>query len=88
ITYQEGKKHPTHFLGIGGDELFTPMPSNPWSIVRQENLGGLLYALKYSLIMRRPFFSCLLDLLDKRGYLETMTQNLEIVFNESSEPIK
>lgn len=88
ITYQEGKKHPTHFLGIGGDELFTPMPSNPWSIVRQENLGGLLYALKYSLIMRRPFFSCLLDLLDNRGYLETMTKKIDVIFNESSESIK
>lgn len=73
IDYQKDRKHPTHFLGIGGDELFTPMPSNPWNIVRQENLGGLLYALKYSLIMRRPFFSCLLDLLDNRGYSETVT---------------
>lgn len=88
IDYQKDRKHPTHFLGIGGDELFTPMPSNPWNIVRQENLGGLLYALKYSLIMKRPFFSCLLDLLDNRGYSETVTQNLEIVFSESSEPIK
>ena len=88
IDYQKDRKHPTHFLGIGGDELFTPMPSNPWNIVRQENLGGLLYALKYSLIMRRPFFSCLLDLIDNRGYSETVTQNLEIVFSESSEPIK
>lgn len=88
IGYQKGRKHPTHFLGIGGDELFTPMPSNSWNIVRQENLGGLLYALKYSLIMRRPFFSCLLDLLDNRGYSETVIKNLEIVFNESSAPIK
>ncbi|HGS2134485.1 TPA: asparagine synthase-related protein, partial [Streptococcus pneumoniae] len=46
IGYQKGRKQPTHFLGIGGDELFTPMPSNSWNIVRQENLGGLLYALK------------------------------------------
>lgn len=88
IEYQEGRKHPTHFMGIGGDELFTPMPSNPWNIVRQENLGGLLYALKYSLIMRRPFFSCILDLLDNRSYLETMTQSLEFIFNESSGLIK
>lgn len=88
IGYQKGRKHPTHFLGIGGDELFTPMPSNSWNIVRQENLGGLLYALKYSLIMRRSFFSCLLDLLDNRGYSETVIKNLEIVFNESSAPIK
>ncbi|HEX1664938.1 TPA: asparagine synthetase [Streptococcus pneumoniae] len=88
IGYQKGRKQPTHFLGIGGDELFTPMPSNSWNIVRQENLGGLLYALKYSLIMRRPFFSCLLDLLDNRGYSETVIKNLEIVFNESSAPIK
>ena len=36
IGYQKGRKHPTHFLGIGGDELFTPMPSNSWNIVRQE----------------------------------------------------
>ena len=38
--------------------------------------------------MRRPFFSCLLDLLDNRGYSETVIKNLEIVFNESSAPIK
>ena len=53
--YQKDRKQFTHFLGIGGDELFTPMPSNPWEyyIVK---FSDSLYALKYSLIMRRPFF--------------------------------
>lgn len=84
IRYLKARESPVHFLGIGGDELFTPMPSNPWTIVRQENLGGLLYAIKYSLIMKRPTIKCLQDIFDNTSYWDTLNRNLDEVFKNSS----
>ena len=65
LSLLKGNNSHVHLIGIGGDELFTPMEATPWSIVRQENMiGSLIYAIKYGLLMRRPFFSCIKDLCD------------------------
>lgn len=88
INYIKTRKNPMHFLGIGGDELFTPMPSNPWSIVRQEGLMGFFYAVKYSLVMKRSFVKCLNDLFDNSEYRDTISENLEEVFECSPKTFK
>lgn len=84
IDHLRARNTPVHVLGIGGDELFTPMPSNPWSIVRQERLLGFIYAIKYSLIMKRSFFSCLGDILNNRKYVEEVTQRIHGAFNSNT----
>lgn len=79
---------PIHFLGIGGDELFTPMPSSSWSIVRQEGVGGIFYAFKYSLFMRRPFLKCIADLINNQQYTEAISDEIEHAFQPFSKKIK
>lgn len=73
-----------HLIGIGGDELYTPMESTPWSIVHQEGIKSIIYALKYSFIMKRPFLSCLKDLFDKTNYKDEMKKTIKNAFKSKN----
>ena len=79
----DGRRH-IHLIGIGGDELFTPMESTPWSIVRQGRLSGrALYAMKYGILMRRPFFSCMRDLCDRTSLREELRSTVQNGFDRT-----
>lgn len=80
INFVSQHQSPIHFLGIGGDELFTPMLSSSWTLVRQEGIGGIFYAFKYSFFMRRSFLKCILDLIDNQQYTEAISDGINYAF--------
>lgn len=77
----EYNKH-IHMIGIGGDELYTAMPANEWSIIRQEGIKSIPFALKYSILMRRPFFSCMKDLYSKTDYQDELHEAVDFAFGK------
>lgn len=72
-----------HFIGIGGDELFAPMPSTPWSIVHQEKFKSIIYILKYSILTKNPFFRCIRNLLDNEKYSLELTKKTKKSFENN-----
>lgn len=72
-----------HFVGIGGDELYTPMPSAAWSIVHQEKIRSIIYVFKYSLLMKESFFKCLRELLSNKKYYKELNETIESGFKDN-----
>lgn len=69
-----------HLIGIGGDELYTPMISAPWSIVHQEGINSIGYIIRYGVLMKRPFVSCIRDLLDNTEYEDEIRKRITDAF--------
>lgn len=89
IDMIESKSKHVHMIGIGGDEIFTPMTSTPWSIIREEGmLKSITYILRYSILMRRPFISCILDLFNNIPLKKEINFSIENGFKAQKTPSK
>lgn len=71
-----------HLIGIGGDDIFSPMPSAPWSIAREGSIG-LKFLFNYSIHSKRNFILCLKSFNDKKSYFNDLTSKINECFSES-----
>ncbi|MDD7184035.1 MULTISPECIES: asparagine synthase-related protein [Bacillota] len=71
-----------HFIGIGGDELYTPMPSTPWSIVHQEKIKSIIYMFKYGILTKNTFIRCVKNLLDGEKYSSELNKKTKKAFEK------
>lgn len=67
----------THFTGLGGDELFTPMPANAWSLVRQNKLRSIDLGLRYCLLNRIPISVGTVDLINNNSFKEAVKNEID-----------
>ncbi|WP_028517895.1 asparagine synthase-related protein [Ruminococcus flavefaciens] len=73
----EKDKH-LHMIGIGGDELFTYIPSVPWSIIREEGVvRSIPLIFKYCILSRRSFLKCIKDLTNKTSLKDEVKQSID-----------
>lgn len=61
-----------HLTGLGGDELFTPMPAYAWSVLQQNKMRVLEIGLKYSMMNRIPLRIGFRDLLNKSSFEDSL----------------
>lgn len=61
-----------HVMGLGGDELFGPMPAHLWSLARQHPLSALRRARRAQLLNRWPLSGTLRALADRTPYRRTL----------------
>jgi asparagine synthase (glutamine-hydrolysing) len=70
----------THFTGLGGDELFTPMPANAWSLVRQNKLLSIDLGLRYCLLNRIPISVGSVDLINNSSFKDAVKNEIDTGF--------
>lgn len=73
-----------HFIGIGGDDLFSPMPSAPWSIAKNNGLKGFEFLIKYSIFSRSSFIICLRSFFERTRYFDDLTNKISGAFINST----
>ncbi|MFD2307270.1 asparagine synthase C-terminal domain-containing protein [Enterococcus termitis] len=76
----EKPAHTTHFTGLGGDELFTPMPSNAWSLVRQNKLRSVDLGLRYCLLSRTPISIGISELINNVSFKDALQLEIDRAF--------
>lgn len=69
-----------HFLGIGGDELFTPMPAYAWSIVNHRHHKSIWFILRYAMYSKRSFIKNIFNLLKHNDYTSELRLKLDQAF--------
>ncbi|MGH1830168.1 asparagine synthase-related protein [Enterococcus gilvus] len=67
----------THFTGLGGDELFTSMPANAWSLVRQNKLRSIDLGLRYCLLNRIPISVGMVNLTNNNSFKEAVKHEID-----------
>lgn len=80
VSSNENDGDSVHFIGIGGDELFTPMPAYPWSVVRQNRIRSLSFGFKYCLFTRTPFLQGASNLMNNISFKEALKTEIDIGF--------
>ena len=63
-----------HFTGLGGDELFAPLPTLPWSLMRKRGIGAPRMAIRYCLRNRIPLRRGIPGLLSTTPYGEWLSR--------------
>ena len=63
-----------HFTGLGGDELFAPLPTLPWSLMRKRGIGAPRTAIRYCLRNRIPLRRGIPGLLSTTPYGEWLSR--------------
>ena len=63
-----------HFTGLGGDELFAPLPTLPWSLMRKRGIGAPRMAIRYCLNYRIPLRRGIPGLLSTTPYGEWLSR--------------
>lgn len=66
-----------HYTGLGGDELFTAMPANAWSLVRENKLRSIDFGLQYCLLSRIPISVGIKDLMNNRTFKDAVKYELD-----------
>lgn len=84
IQFKENDGDSVHFLGLGGDELFTPMPAYAWTLVRQNRMRSLSFSIQYSLLTRIPIIKGVSNLLDNRLFKEALKEEIDIGFGHAA----
>ncbi|MMZ60293.1 Asparagine synthase [compost metagenome] len=80
INLNENYGDSVHFIGIGGDELFTPMPAYAWSIVRQNRMRSLSFGFQYCLLTRTSFLKGASNLMNNTSFKEALKTEIDIGF--------
>lgn len=65
-----------HFAGFGGDELFTPMPAQLWSCVRQKSLASMVALRRSARMNRVPVINIIKDAFDRRSFKEDFAKSI------------
>jgi len=71
-----------HFTGLGGDELFSPLPAHAWSVARQNKIRSIGFGFKYCMFTRSPFLTCAYDLMNKTTFKDAVKTEIDIAFGE------
>ncbi|MEK3924023.1 asparagine synthase C-terminal domain-containing protein [Paenibacillus sp. FSL K6-2393] len=80
VSLKENPGNSIHFTGLGGDELFTPMPAYAWTLVRQNKLRSLSLGFRYCLISRISFLKGMSDLINNMPFKEAIKSEIGIGF--------
>lgn len=80
VNLNENYGDSVHFIGVGGDELFTPMPAYAWSIVRQNRMRGLSFGFQYCLLTRTSFLKNVSNLMNNTSFKEALKTEIDIGF--------
>ncbi|KAF6569855.1 hypothetical protein JDW19_21440 [Paenibacillus polymyxa] len=80
INLNENYGDSVHFIGIGGDELFTPMPAYAWSIVRQNRMRSLSFGFQYCLLTRTSLLKGASNLMNNTSFKEALKTEIDIGF--------
>ena len=75
-----------HFTGLGGDELFAPLPTLPWSLMRKRGIGAPRMAIRYCLNYRIPLRRGIPSLANRTGYGEHLEQCLRDLAADGKTP--
>lgn len=73
-----------HFIGIGGDELFSSVPATPWSVFRQERIKSIGYVIRYSLAMKKSTVQCLKDFISSHTIEEEFSDKIDQLLGSPS----
>ncbi|MFJ8516213.1 asparagine synthase-related protein [Lysinibacillus xylanilyticus] len=80
VNLNENYEDSIHFTGLGGDELFTPMPAYAWSVVRQSRMRSLSFGFQYCLLTRTPFLKGVSNLMNNTSFKEALKTEIDIGF--------
>ncbi|MDQ0232886.1 asparagine synthase-related protein [Metabacillus malikii] len=83
IKFNDNYGDSVHFLGLGGDELFTRMPAYAWTFVRQNRMRSLSFSLRYSLLTRISYLRGVSNLIDNRSFKDVLKEEIEIGFGQA-----
>ncbi|WP_036695730.1 asparagine synthase C-terminal domain-containing protein [Paenibacillus taiwanensis] len=83
VHFNENYGNSIHFTGLGGDELFTPMPAYAWSIVRQNRMRSVTFGFQYCLITRTPFLQGISNLMNNTSFKEALKTEIDIGFGHA-----
>ncbi|MED3801035.1 asparagine synthase C-terminal domain-containing protein [Lysinibacillus xylanilyticus] len=81
VNLTESYGDSVHFTGLGGDELFTPMPAYAWSVVRQNRMRSLSFGFQYCLLTRTPFLKGVSNLMNSMSFKEALKTEIDIGFD-------
>lgn len=81
VHFNENYGDSVHFTGLGGDELFTPMPAYAWSLVRQNRMRSLSLGFQYCLLTRISFIQGISNLIDNTSFKEALKAEIDIGFS-------
>lgn len=65
-----------HFTGLGGDELFGPLPATVWSVVKEEGFRSLSAVRRAATATRTPLSQVMRALADRRSFHEALIVSL------------
>lgn len=85
ITSSLNSEKHLHVVGIGGDELFGPLPSSVWTLFREVGWRSPLLALSYWRSDRHSFSLIMRDLFSRKSYGNELTTALRASL-ESGKP--
>jgi asparagine synthase (glutamine-hydrolysing) len=80
VNFNENYGDSVHFTGLGGDELFTPMPAYAWSFVRQNRMRSLSFGFQYCLLTRTSFLKGASNLTNNISFIEALKTEIDIGF--------
>lgn len=83
LNFNESDGDSVHFLGLGGDELFTTMPAYAWTFARQNRMRSLSFSLEYSLITRTSYLKSVSNLVDNRSFKEALKEKIDVGFGQA-----
>lgn len=83
VKYINSDTSSVHFIGIGGDDLFSPMPSAPWSIAKQGNYQGIKFLLRYSVYSKDRFIYCIRSFFDRQNYFDDLILKIDGAFSKN-----
>ncbi|MBO8191053.1 hypothetical protein ITI46_04975 [Streptomyces oryzae] len=69
-AYEEGSR--LHLMGLGGDELFGPLPNGLWAMLRTEPRAALVQIRRRQLLNRWPLSATVRGLADRSGFPEAL----------------
>lgn len=74
-----------HLMGLGGDELFTPMPSHAWSLVREAKFSAPVLWHRYSSRQNIPWIRAARSLASIKTFGSDVKKSLQYTFDQSHE---
>lgn len=80
VNLNENYGDSVHFIGVGGDELFTPMPAYAWSVVRQNRMRSVSFGFQYCLLTKTSFLNGVSNLMNNTSFKEALKTEIDIGF--------
>ncbi|OTN90594.1 hypothetical protein A5819_003094 [Enterococcus sp. 7E2_DIV0204] len=73
-----------HLMGLGGDELFSPMPAYAWSRIREKKMRSFSLGLRYCLLSRTPIITGMIELMNKTSFKNAVKLEVNLGFDNQA----